>query len=171
MFHFKAHQIFTHGNSDYAKLPRVIRDVWPHPHGPSAKEIQLDDVPESIQEQLLFLFNLALKEVHQAEKLGIVIFQFPENFVCNHANKALILKFRKWLEAPFKMGLELRSDTWFFDAADHADFKVSLFAVQSLFVLNCSRRGRASRRRTRACRPRASERRWPGWKRRGRRSR
>ncbi len=123
VFHFKAHQIFTHGNTDYAKLPRLIRDTWPHPHGTTAKDVQRDDIPEAIQEQLMFLFNLALKEVQQADKLGIVVFQFPETFVCSDANKSLIAKYRKWLDPAVKMGLELRSESWFFDANDFAEFK------------------------------------------------
>ncbi len=118
VFHFKAHQIFTHGNTDYGKLPRLIRDDFKHPHGETAKEISLEDIPESVQEQLMFLFNLGLREAHNAKKLGVVVFQFPESFVCDDKNKALILKWRKWLSAEFKMGIELRSESWFFDSAD-----------------------------------------------------
>jgi hypothetical protein len=55
----------------------------------------------------------------------VIIFQFPESFVCDDKNKALILKWRKWLSAGFKMGLELRSDSWFFDSADFARMKQS----------------------------------------------
>ena len=58
VFHFKAHQIFTHGNTDYSKLPKLIRDGFPHPQGEQAKEITLDEIPEGLQEQLMFLFTL-----------------------------------------------------------------------------------------------------------------
>ena len=52
-FHFKAHQLFTHQSSDYQKLPRVIREDFPHPQGPSAVDITMAEIPEETQEQLM----------------------------------------------------------------------------------------------------------------------
>lgn len=149
VFHFKAHQIFTHQHTDYAKLPRLIRESFPHPKGVGASEIDLKDIPEAIQEQLMFLFNLALKEAHNASKLGVVVFQFPESFGCCQENKDWILKLRGWLEKDFVMGVEFRSHSWFFEKKDKdqpepsttSDLKTErfeetlAFAKQSNFML------------------------------------
>ena len=125
IFSFKAHQIFTHQRTEYNKLPRVIRDTFAHPQGPQAVELSLEEIPIPIQEQLMFLFNLALRQVYSCGKLGVVVFQFPESFQCSNVSKALITKLRSWLDKDFTMGLELRSKSWFFDANDLANLKAS----------------------------------------------
>lgn len=122
-FHFKAHQIFTHQQTEYSKLPRLIREDFNHPQGPTAKDIDRAEIPLAVQEQLMFLFNLALQEAVKAGKMGIALFQFPETFQCSDENKELIRLYRKWLDASVVMGLELRSKSWYFDATDFADLK------------------------------------------------
>ncbi len=53
--------------------PRIIRESFPHPLGEGAVEIELKDIPVAIQEQLFFLFVLALNVAVTANKMYVCV--------------------------------------------------------------------------------------------------
>ncbi len=95
-----------------------------HPTRPSAlykdlrpdttKNVYVDDLPRESVDQVWERFLAALDPLHQAGKLGAVLFQFPHWFAISKANKAYILECKE-RAAPYPLCVEFRSATWFRD--------------------------------------------------------
>lgn len=117
-----------------ARTPRGFRfDVkafsllTQHPTRPSAlykdlrpetdrRSVYAKDLEPRVVDEVWERFTAALAPLHDADKLGAVLFQFPQWFTLKRANKDYLLECKE-RAAPYRISVELRSATWFRDEA------------------------------------------------------
>jgi uncharacterized protein YecE (DUF72 family) len=98
-----------------------------HPTRPSAlykdlrpetdkKNVYAKDLDPKVVDEVWERFLSALTPLHEAGKLGAVLFQFPQWFTLKRANKAYLLECKE-RAAPYRISVEFRSATWFRDEA------------------------------------------------------
>jgi uncharacterized protein YecE (DUF72 family) len=78
------------------------------------KRIYPDDLAPEDMDQVWDRFLSALTPLHDAGKLGAILFQFPPWFVIARKNKDYILECAKRC-APYRICVELRNETWMKD--------------------------------------------------------
>jgi uncharacterized protein YecE (DUF72 family) len=69
------------------------------------------DLPEQAIDQVWARFLGALEPLHDAGRLGVLLFQFPPWFGIRRSNKHYILECKRRCE-PFRMCVELRNASW-----------------------------------------------------------
>jgi uncharacterized protein YecE (DUF72 family) len=72
------------------------------------------DLDDKTIEQVWERFLSALEPLHEAGKLGTLLFQFPQWFTIRRSNKQYILECKE-RAAPYRICVEFRSATWFSD--------------------------------------------------------
>jgi uncharacterized protein YecE (DUF72 family) len=98
-----------------------------HPTRPSAlykdlrpetdkKNVYAKDLEPKVLDEVWERFLSALSPLHEAGKLGAVLFQFPQWFTLKRANKEYLLECKE-RAAPYRISVEFRSATWFRDEA------------------------------------------------------
>jgi uncharacterized protein YecE (DUF72 family) len=98
-----------------------------HPTRPSAlykdlrpetdkRTVYAKDLDPAVVDEVWERFLSALGPLHDAGKLGAVLFQFPQWFTLKRANKDYLLECKE-RTAPYRISVEFRSATWFRDEA------------------------------------------------------
>jgi uncharacterized protein YecE (DUF72 family) len=106
----KAHALLTQHYADARGLPadvreRLSRDLLARPH------VYPRDLGRKVMRDLTSRFREALAPLHEAGKLGVVLFQFPVWFPISSANKAELRHIRDDFHG-FRVAIELRNETW-----------------------------------------------------------
>jgi uncharacterized protein YecE (DUF72 family) len=78
------------------------------------KNVYPKDLEPKVVEQVWERFLSALEPLHEAGKLGAVLFQFPQWFTIRRSNKEYLLECKE-RAAPYRICVEFRSATWFSD--------------------------------------------------------
>jgi uncharacterized protein YecE (DUF72 family) len=104
-FNIKAFSLLTQHPTRPSALYKDLR-----PEGVT-KNLYLKDVPEQTADAVWERFCSALQPLHQAGKLGAVLFQFPQWFPISRANKHYILQCAERVR-PYRICVEFRNRTW-----------------------------------------------------------
>jgi uncharacterized protein YecE (DUF72 family) len=75
------------------------------------KNLYLDDVEPNELDEIWDRFLSALQPLHDAGKLGLLLFQYPHWFAISRKNKNYLLECAK-RAAPFKICVEFRNKSW-----------------------------------------------------------
>lgn len=84
------------------------------------KNVYLKDLDERTVDQVWERFLSALEPLHEAGRLGAVLFQFPPWFAISRAHKEYVLACKE-RAAPYRVSVEFRSATWFRDEENTAE--------------------------------------------------
>ncbi|HEY3003650.1 MAG TPA: DUF72 domain-containing protein [Kribbellaceae bacterium] len=108
-FNIKAYSLLTQHPTRPTSLYKDLR-----PAGESTKNLYLKDLDAKTVDTVWERFLDALVPLHEAGKLGAVLFQFPQWFPIGKRNKHYLLdcKERCW---PMRMCVEFRNKTWLSD--------------------------------------------------------
>eukprot|EP00039_Didymoeca_costata_P032965 m.40114 g.40114 ORF g.40114 m.40114 type:complete len:797 (+) comp9629_c0_seq1:184-2574(+) len=109
-FHVKAFQMFTSQRCPTNALPVSVRKALP-PELARLPNLALNDLPKSQMDALWDRFNHLLEILHNAGKLGVVLFQY--HFKYSEANMAYVTACRERLDPKFTMAAEFRNREWF----------------------------------------------------------
>jgi uncharacterized protein YecE (DUF72 family) len=107
-FDVKAFRLFTQHQTAPAVLPKYISESLPA----VKKTVYYRDMPSELLDAAWNEFRAALTPLAQADKLGIVLFQFPPWFLANRASLAHIEDCVRRMEG-FRLAVEFRNETWF----------------------------------------------------------
>jgi uncharacterized protein YecE (DUF72 family) len=80
------------------------------------KNVYAKDLEPTVVDEVWERFLSALRPLHEAGKLGALLFQFPQWFTLKRANKEYLLECME-RAAPYRISVEFRSATWFRDEA------------------------------------------------------
>ena len=107
-FNIKAFSLLT----QHPTRPNAIyKDL--RPEG-ATKNIYPKDLDQKVIDEVWERFLSALEPLHEAGKLGALLFQFPQWFTIRRSNKDYLLECKE-RAAPYKIAVEFRSATWFKD--------------------------------------------------------
>ncbi|PRP80329.1 hypothetical protein PROFUN_12081 [Planoprotostelium fungivorum] len=129
-FHVKAFQLFTQLSCDMASLPQVIRshiegDSKSHVHigGNDGRErIEYSKLSEASRDKLWEHYNESIHPLHEAGKMGVVLFQFAPNVdPSTDLGRNHILSCRRGLDEKYRMVVEFRSNAWMTDGGVYHD--------------------------------------------------
>jgi uncharacterized protein YecE (DUF72 family) len=106
LFNIKAYGLLTQHPVRPASLYKDLR-----PAGETKKNLYAKDLDDKTVDEVWQRFLSALDPLHEAGKLGSVLFQFPQWFPIGTRNKEYILesKERCW---PMRIAVEFRNRTW-----------------------------------------------------------
>jgi uncharacterized protein YecE (DUF72 family) len=76
------------------------------------RNVYAKDLEPKVVDEVWERFLSALGPLHDADKLGAVLFQFPQWFTLKRANKDYLLECKE-RAAPYRISVEFRSATWF----------------------------------------------------------
>ena len=107
-FNIKAFSLLT-GHPTRAEA--LYKDI---PKPEDKKRLYPGDLASKDMDEVWDRFLSALTPLHDAGKLGAILFQFPPWFVISRKNKGYILECAKRC-APYKICVELRNETWMKD--------------------------------------------------------
>jgi uncharacterized protein YecE (DUF72 family) len=107
-FNVKAFSLFTQHPTRIVALPADLR---PAAEKDGKDRVYLKDVDSALADQAWQRFLAALQPLHQAGKLGALLFQFPPWFPISRANKDYILACAR-RAAPRRVCVEFRNHTW-----------------------------------------------------------
>ncbi|MEV0405546.1 DUF72 domain-containing protein [Actinoallomurus sp. NPDC050550] len=105
-FNVKAFSLFTQHPTRPAALYKELRE-----RVPDKKTLYLRDVPDDVAEEVWQRFLESLWPLHEAGRLGALLFQFPQWFPIGRANKEYILRAKRRCE-PMRVCVEFRNHTW-----------------------------------------------------------
>lgn len=109
-FNVKAYSLFTNHPTRTHSLPKEIYAALPHEV--QAKErVYFDDVPGELRDELWGMFDSALRPLHEAGKLGTILFQFPHWFFPGRKGFSHILRCQRSLPH-FRLAIEFRNNVW-----------------------------------------------------------
>jgi uncharacterized protein YecE (DUF72 family) len=104
-FNVKAYSLLTQHPT---RVASIYKDLRPE----SAKaNVYAKDLDPKVVDEVWDRFLSALDPLHQAGKLGALLFQFPQWFPIGRANKQYILECKK-RAAPVPICVEFRNKTW-----------------------------------------------------------
>lgn len=124
----KAHALLTKHYANVRGLPRDIRESLA-PELRAKPHVYPRDLGANLMRELTHRFHDALEPLHDAGKLGVVLFQFPVWFPISAAHKAELLRIRDDFR-PYRVAVELRNATWMSD--DNVDETLELLAGAEL---------------------------------------
>jgi len=107
-FNVKAFSLLTQHPT---RVDALYKDLRPEPGEKPRRNVYLKDLDEAIVEQVWDRFLSALAPVHEAGKLGAILFQFPQRFPISRRNKHYILECKRHCE-PMRICVEFRNATW-----------------------------------------------------------
>jgi uncharacterized protein YecE (DUF72 family) len=127
-FNIKAFSLLT---GHPTRVNALYKDLRPDT---DKRNVYLKDVDESAVDQVWERFLAALQPLHDAGKLGVVLFQFPQWFPIGKRNKTYILECKRRCE-PYRFCVEFRNKTWLSkeNEAETLDFLTS-YAVPYVCV-------------------------------------
>jgi uncharacterized protein YecE (DUF72 family) len=109
----KAHALLTTHYTDPRRLPADLREALPaellaKPH------VYPRDLGDDVLREVTRRFHDALAPLHEAGKLGVVLFQFPVWFPISRQHKAKLVRLRDEFQ-PYRVAVEFRNATWMAD--------------------------------------------------------
>jgi uncharacterized protein YecE (DUF72 family) len=104
-FNIKAFSLLTQHPTRVASLYKDLRPET------SKRNVYLKDLDQSVVDQVWERFCSALTPLHDAGKLGAVLFQFPQWFPIGKRNRHYILECKRRCE-PYGFCVEFRNRTW-----------------------------------------------------------
>jgi len=104
-FNVKAFSLLTQHPTKAAALPKDLRPA------DAKKNVYAKDLDQQVIDQMWERFVAALMPLHEAGKLGTVLFQFPQWFPIGKRNKAYVLECKRRAE-PLSICVEFRNKTW-----------------------------------------------------------
>ncbi|MDQ6709698.1 MAG: DUF72 domain-containing protein [Candidatus Dormibacteraeota bacterium] len=107
VFHAKAFALLTQHPTPPARLPKAIRE---NVSGAKAN-IYLKDLVPKDQENIWDRFREGLQPLHDAGKLGAILFQFPKWFLPSPQSYRFMEDLREWLP-DFRIAIEFRQVLW-----------------------------------------------------------
>jgi len=127
-FNIKAFSLLT---GHPTRVSALYKDLRPET---DKRNVYLKDVDESVVDQVWERFLAALQPLHEAGRLGAVLFQFPQLFPIGKRKKTYILECKRRCE-PFRICVEFRNKTWLSkeNEAETLDFLTS-YAVPYVCV-------------------------------------
>ncbi|MFD0688100.1 DUF72 domain-containing protein [Actinomadura fibrosa] len=105
-FNVKAFSLLTQHPTRVAALYKDLRGQVP-----AKQSVYLKDVPDNVAEEVWERFLSALWPLHEAKKLGMVLFQFPRWFPCGERTRAYVLEAKERC-APVRICVEFRHKSW-----------------------------------------------------------
>jgi uncharacterized protein YecE (DUF72 family) len=105
-FNVKAFSLLTQHPTRPGALYKDLREKVP-----DKKNLYLRDVPERVVDEVWQRFLDALWPLHEAGRLGALLFQFPQWFPIGRRNKEYILQAKSRCE-PMRICVEFRNKTW-----------------------------------------------------------
>ncbi|GDY28736.1 DUF72 domain-containing protein [Gandjariella thermophila] len=112
-FNIKAFSLLTQHPTRPASMYRDLRPAVEEA-ARGRKNVYLRDLDRAVVDAVWERFVAALRPLHEAGKLGAVLFQFPQWFPISAANKRYILDCRDRC-APIPICVEFRNHTWMRD--------------------------------------------------------
>jgi uncharacterized protein YecE (DUF72 family) len=113
-FNIKAFSLLTQHPTRPAALYKDLR-----PEGVT-KNVYPKDLDSKVVDEVWERFLSALEPLHDAGKLGAVLFQFPQWFTIRRSNKDYLLECKE-RAAPYRICIEFRSASWFRDEETTAE--------------------------------------------------
>ena len=113
-FDVKAYSLFTEHPTTVARLPKAIQAELP-PMLEQKRQFYRRDAPPEIVDLCWSTFHDALLPLHDAERLGVIVFQFPKWFVPGGRAFAYLEEIRERL-GHYRGAVEFRHKLWM-DAA------------------------------------------------------
>jgi uncharacterized protein YecE (DUF72 family) len=104
-FNVKAFSLLT---GHPTRVSALYKDLRPET---DQRNVYLKDLDDAVVDQVWERFLAALQPLHDAGKLGAVLFQFPQWFPIGKRNKTYILECKRRCE-PFGCCVEFRNKTW-----------------------------------------------------------
>jgi uncharacterized protein YecE (DUF72 family) len=109
VFDVKAFRLFTQHQTPPSALPKDIGEAL----GPiEKKNLYYRDIPAQLLDELWERFRSAIQPIHDASKLGVVLFQFPPWFVYRPSNLDHIVTCQSNLGG-YQLAVEFRNKSWF----------------------------------------------------------
>ncbi len=105
-FNIKAFSLLTQHPTRPSALYKDLR-----PAAESKKNLYLKDVDPAVVDDVWERFLSALEPLHAADKLGAVLFQFPQWFPIGRRNKQYLLEVKERAQ-PYRVCIEFRNKTW-----------------------------------------------------------
>jgi uncharacterized protein YecE (DUF72 family) len=110
VFDVKAYSLFTEHPSPIVRLPKEIREGLP-PDLVGKKNLYRKETPPETLDHIWATFIDALMPLYDAEKLGVVVFQFPKWVFPNSRTTRYLEDIRRRL-GPYRGAVEFRNETW-----------------------------------------------------------
>jgi uncharacterized protein YecE (DUF72 family) len=104
-FDIKAYSLLTQHPTRVASLYKDLRPQT------DKRNVYLKDLEEPVVDQVWTRFLDSLEPLHEAGRLGSLLFQFPPWFGIRQSNKHYILECKRRCE-PYRMCVELRNSSW-----------------------------------------------------------
>lgn len=109
-FNVKAYSLFTNHPTRTRSLPKEIFTALPH-EAQAKERIYFDDVPGELRDELWGIFGSVLRPLHEAGKLGTILFQFPSWFFPGRKGFSHILGCQRGLPH-YRLAIEFRNNMW-----------------------------------------------------------
>lgn len=109
LFDIKAFRLFTQHQTPPDALPKDIREAL---EPIEKKNVYYGDLPQELNDELWRRFRASIKPLQQADKLGVVLLQFPPWFVYRRRNLEHILTCAYKL-SDCRIAVEFRNKSWF----------------------------------------------------------
>ena len=110
IFNVKAFRLFTTHQTQPQALPRTIRDDLPHELA-GKRTLYYRDVPSELKDKMWQMFEAALLPLMEANKLGVVVFQFPPWFMPRKESFSHLDECREHLSR-YRLAVEFRNQYW-----------------------------------------------------------
>jgi uncharacterized protein YecE (DUF72 family) len=110
VFDVKAHALMTGHATDVARLPRAIRDAIPPAAGANGR-VYAKDLPLELRDEVWHLFRSAVKPLHDAHKLGVILLQFAPWIRPSRHTPAMLARAREQL-GDLPIAVEFRHPSW-----------------------------------------------------------
>jgi len=127
-FNVKAFRLFTTHQTQPKALPLNVREELP-PELSGKKSLYYSDLPSHLQDKLWEMFESALLPLHDAGKLGVVVFQFPPWFMPKRQSFRHIEECKEHLSR-YHIAVEFRSQYWLED--DNLEETLSFLRLNEL---------------------------------------
>ncbi len=108
LFNAKAYALLTQHPTPPARLPKDLRERLA---SQSTGNVYLKDLPAVDRERVWDRFRQGLQPLHDARKLGAVVFQFPKWFLPSPQAYRFLEDLREWLP-DFGIAVEFRQAAW-----------------------------------------------------------
>ena len=118
-FNVKAFSLLTQHPTRPAALYKDIREALPEEVA-GKNNLYPGDLDSKAVDEVWARFLSALEPLHDAGKLGALLFQFPQWFTIRRSNKDYLLECKE-RAAPYRICIEFRSATWFKDEETTAE--------------------------------------------------
>jgi uncharacterized protein YecE (DUF72 family) len=105
-FNIKAFSLLTGHPTQPGKLYKDLRPET------DKRNIYPDDLPAQAYEEVWSRFLTALEPLHEAGRLGLILFQFPPWFTIRRDNKQYLLEVAARCR-PVRVAVEFRHESWF----------------------------------------------------------